>query len=506
MLRLMIVDDERAIREAIRSSIPWEELGIAVTGVYRNGVEAYDAILDEYPDIVLTDIKMPGLSGLELVARVTEAQLDTQFVILSGYAEFEFAKEAMRFGIRHYLLKPTNPEQIIGIMKEVCEACYQKRRLSALEHRHRRLAADIRHALMYGILTAALSTDEPLEDIIERNSQFLDVSNVNYELCTFFYTEQPDVERCMRLIEALHRKWGDGAALHVIYVNLALIIFFESYTGDYTELDAALAALPGSGSQTEYKRLSFPSLTGLLRHLIPRLLRFDTVRLLNGERSVELNNFSRLMRACDGQVGKLLEAGEPGRGAVLENISQLLSSIEDIRFLRLVASGMLMKFASLCGGPHAVIDSAVRTGFERTDNPAQLRETLIEKLSALSACRSAQDTAEEPELVRQIKRYVTDNLACSELSLKWLAENHLYMNVDYVSKQFALKTGEKFSAYLSRMRIERARELLLAGGAGHIYEVAAKVGCGNNPQYFSQIFKRAIGMTPSEYIHQQKTG
>ena len=106
MLRMIIVDDERTIRDALRIFLDWRKLGIEIIGDYKNGAEAFDAMLDDYPDIVLTDVKMPGLNGLELIERAHRAGMNTHFVILSGYAEFEFTKTAMKYGVRHYLLKP----------------------------------------------------------------------------------------------------------------------------------------------------------------------------------------------------------------------------------------------------------------------------------------------------------------------------------------------------------------------------------------------------------------
>ena len=103
-------------------------------------------------------------------------------------------------------------------------------------------------------------------------------------------------------------------------------------------------------------------------------------------------------------------------------------------------------------------------------------------------------------LADEIKKGVRRHLSDPSLSLKWLAENELYMNADYLSKQFTRQTGEKFSAYLARKRIERAKELLRGNSNEYIYSVAEQVGMGNNPQYFSQMFKRMTGKTPSEYI------
>ena len=119
MLKLLTADDEKTIRETIRSFINWEALDIEVVGTAKDGIEAYNMILDLYPDIVLTDIRMPGLSGLELIERMHKINKDMQFIILSGYNEFEYAKTAMQYGVRHYLLKPCSEQQIIDSIKEI---------------------------------------------------------------------------------------------------------------------------------------------------------------------------------------------------------------------------------------------------------------------------------------------------------------------------------------------------------------------------------------------------
>ncbi|MDD3336414.1 MAG: response regulator [Eubacteriales bacterium] len=491
MLRLLIVDDERAIRESIRDAIDWETLGISVVGLYKNGVEAYDAILDEYPDIVLTDIKMPGLSGLELIAKVKEAQLDTQFVILSGYAEFEFAKEAMRWGVRHYLLKPTQPEQITQIMEEVREECYQLRRRAA-ERAEQTPDAGMGQRLIRGLLTEALSGDAELSELLNRNQPFVDFENVNYEQITLLYVEPQHAEKCAAKAMELHEGWAKNVPLHMLYVNYALIFFFQSYTASYAQQDAALSAIRPAGQSLalEYEHTSYVNLSALLHELLPRLMRFDTVDLMSGMGVTRIHNDSRILREGGGLVTQLAQGDAEEREKALHRLTELLASATDVQFLRQMVSGFLVKYLMLRGETDALPDIA-RT--ESMEDAESLRALALDKLRELSVDADRQD------VVAQIKRYVRQNLSNSQLSLKWLAENRLYMNVDYLSKQFAQKTGEKFSAYLTRKRIERAKELLL-DSAGHVYDVADQVGCGNNPQYFSQIFRRAVGVTPTEFV------
>ncbi|NLP46944.1 MAG: helix-turn-helix domain-containing protein, partial [Epulopiscium sp.] len=110
------------------------------------------------------------------------------------------------------------------------------------------------------------------------------------------------------------------------------------------------------------------------------------------------------------------------------------------------------------------------------------------------------------DFIEKTLKYIDKHLSDSNLSLKWIAENYLYMNVDYLSKQFVKQTGYKFSHYLTSKRIEKAKQLLLESSTEKIYIIAEQVGCGNNPQYFSQIFKKYTGITPTEYIKKMDGG
>ena len=123
MLKLLIVEDEEIIYQTLARLMDWSSMQIELIGICQDGVDAYHMILDECPDIVMTDINMPGISGLELIERIHRTALDTRFVILSGYAEFDYAKRAMKSGVRHYLLKPCEEEQLRSALQEVAQEC-----------------------------------------------------------------------------------------------------------------------------------------------------------------------------------------------------------------------------------------------------------------------------------------------------------------------------------------------------------------------------------------------
>lgn len=119
MYKVLIADDERIAREGLKNSIHWERLGLTLCGVAKNGLEALALIQQELPDIVISDIKMPGLNGIELLEKVKPSHPNILFILLSAYGEFEFAQHAMRYGVKHYLLKPSNNDKIEQVLQNV---------------------------------------------------------------------------------------------------------------------------------------------------------------------------------------------------------------------------------------------------------------------------------------------------------------------------------------------------------------------------------------------------
>lgn len=331
MLKMILVDDEKIIRETISTFIDWNALGIEVVAVCKDGIEAFDAIVDEYPDIVMTDIKMPGLNGLELIEKVKSAELNVEFVILSGYGEFEFAQTAMQYGVQHYLLKPCNEDEIVAVMKKCIQNCQE-------------------------------NTAAKIDELIAQLS----------------FTQKEENQQLLEKLKSLMINQTDTESIKIFLLKLLM-----------------------KGSRNECCSLTNQQMS---------------------EYVVSLNNCS-----------------EP---KVLEK----------------------------------------------------------EMYHILDAMFPMDNSRRYTDCVDKIVSYVTGHLSDSNLSLKWIAENYLYMNADYVSKQFVKQTGSKFSAYLTDLRIAEAKKLLLTTHPESPYTIAEKVGFGNNPQYFSQIFKKNTGMTPSAYM------
>ena len=112
ILKVVIADDEVRICQLIQALIDWDSMGMKVVGIAHNGEEACEMVRQTQPDILITDIRMPGCSGLELVKRVKELDSALEVIIISGYAHFEYAQQAISYGVGHYLLKPVNKGEL----------------------------------------------------------------------------------------------------------------------------------------------------------------------------------------------------------------------------------------------------------------------------------------------------------------------------------------------------------------------------------------------------------
>ena len=505
MLKLIIADDERIIRETISNLIDWNSLGIELIGSCSDGIEAYNMILDESPDIVMTDIRMPGLSGLDLVERISQTDLNIQFIILSGFGEFEYAKTAMKYRVRHYLLKPCNEEQIIESMQEVIQEYYKTRAFLELQDRQRALTDNLHHSILSSIISEGVSQPESTHPVWESYSRFMDFYNTGYELCFLYYMEEEYLSTGLTAIYGYMKEHAPGIAIHSVYVMNTLMVFFESHQVSYDHLDSFFRNLGADDFPVhcEYRRQSFTNLSQLLESLLNKIRRYGIIYFMNRLQPVPICNYKNLMAEVEQLTMALTQAGDDQREALFEKLQVVLNDISNPDFIGQLAVSIILKIATISNScsPVEITNYLMRLNHE--DDPDTVRSILYENIHHL-LFQIPQSTQRYSAIVEKIMQYVEENLNNPNLTLKWIAENCLYMNVDYVSKRFIKETGQKFSHYLTNVRIQKAIALLSEEHSEQIQWIAEQVGCGNNPQYFSQIFKKNTGMTPSAYAKRVK--
>ena len=181
MYRLLIVDDEETEREGMAQFIAWEDYGIELAGTAWNGVEGYEMICRCSPDIVITDIKMPVMNGIELIKKTRRDFPDIEFIVLSGYGEYEFTSQAMEEGVRHYVLKPCVEAKIIEAVEKVKasieERRQQKNELAAYNHTIRKILPRAKEQVFYNLLMGREQIQEDYRLFIDRKSTRLNSSH-----------------------------------------------------------------------------------------------------------------------------------------------------------------------------------------------------------------------------------------------------------------------------------------------------------------------------------------
>jgi len=502
VLRLIIVDDEKIIRETISSIIDWESIGIELAGICKNGIEAYDMIIDEYPDIVLTDIKMPGLSGLELIEQIREIDSNIQFIILSGYGEFDFAKKAMQYGVRHYLLKPCNENQIIEVMKQVADDCYQLRAIEEVQENHKELKENLNNNIIRNIIMESLSHKDDLQTVIQQYEPYIDFTATHYQLYYLHYLTKDHLEPSIKMIRTFLAKVAPGVVPHFVYVTNTLLLFMELENNLHDTLMIFLNNLNFKNQlvsiEPGYKY--FTNLYDLLENILIKISRHELVYLIHNHHLITAYNHNSLFVKTNHILNKFSLKKEFNQELFLLEIKETLAEINDGNLLRAVITTLLIKVTSMNLIPFSPLH--ITDFLLEINNISGCHAILKEFLDKFSSHINTQPISKPQykDFIEKTLQYVDKNLSNPKLSLKWIAENLLYMNVDYLSKQFIKETGYKFSYYLTNKRIEKAKKLLLNDNMENIYTVAHQVGCGNNPQYFSQIFKKHTGMTPTAYI------
>lgn len=501
MLKLLIVDDEEIICNTIASLIDWSSLGISLIGTCLDGVEAYHTILDESPDIVMTDIRMPGISGLELIERISHTDLNTQFIILSGYGEFEYAKSAMRCGVRHYLLKPCDENQIIECIRDVIQDCQEALQSEELQKNQNLLLKNYQQTLVHNIIREGISLPELPDSFFQSYEHYINLRNTPYQFCCLYYLEGSNLENCLSTITSYFSSHAPNLKIYEIYVHNVLILFFANYGSDYQSMDCFLEGIsfPGQSTSIVYERTSYPDLRSLLEMLIQRLKRFDTLYFIDNNRMIPTFNFGHLVLKINQLIPTLLSEEKMDSAAACDELKNLLDSVSSKDFLMQLADNLTISLATqisaytLSDINQFLYDLHYKTELE------DIRMCTMKKVREIIASKSP-EKEHYSDFIEKLLEYLKEHVAEPDLTLKWIAENYLYMNVNYVSRCFLKETGQKFSAYLMNLRVQKAKEIFATKDTEKIQNVAELVGCGNNPYYFSKIFKKSTGMTPSAYV------
>lgn len=492
-MKLLIVDDERFICETISNFIDWRKYQIDVLPPCYNGLDAYDVIVDELPEIVITDIRMPGIDGLELVKRTKEMGLETEFIVLSGFGEFEYAREAMQYGVKNYLLKPCNEEQIIEAVKQSMDSYSEMRQLRRLKDRRFASIGNMIHNTLSSMIDDILYHNKTYDEIARAYEPYIDLQGEPYRLTTI---EHLDANSTTSFLGRL-REHCAGRISHTslfgVYMQQTFFLFTQDFTlkeGEIPDLVTAISQNPPPKATEE----SYPHLYALLATLLPKIKAADGVYYLGDFNLNYSCNYSTVSEQLSARYGRYQKGDEDAK----EEILTLFHNLADLQYLKLLSSSFIHRITS--GNPEASSLGIQEwlLDIDKEEDLDLLKEKVIKKVN--QALDLHTQKSKLSDVVRQVCHLVHENIADPNITLKSITDNYLFMNVDYVSRKFRQEMDMKFSKYLTTTRIEKAKELLRHDPHMRIQDIAEKTGYYNNPHYFSKIFKKETGQTPSEFV------
>ena len=253
---------------------------------------------------------------------------------------------------------------------------------------------------------------------------------------------------------------------------------------------------------SEYKSLSFSNLSDMLQELVPHIKRYDSIYYTSNIDTnifTTLNNYQNIIKEPQDLISEIFSDDKMQYQTHLISLMSLLSSVSNLDFLKQLATSVTITAISKSRTFDMEEISNFLIYIEHEDSSSEIRRQL--ELHIEHCYNHYLSGSTTISLSSKIKQIVEQHYGNPNLSLKWISENCLFMNVDYLSKRFLKETGNKFSKYLIDYRIFKAKQIMATSGTDYsIQQIADLIGCGNNPQYFSQIFKKSTGITPSKYM------
>lgn len=530
MIRVLVADDEPKVAQLICNLVDWPALDMEVCGVAQNGIEALEMIQSHGPDIVITDIRMPGCDGLELIRRAKEHSPALSFVIISGYRHFEYAQNAIRYGVSDYLLKPVNKEELTETLEKMrFEYLKRHRQLSGLQQMELRQKADAerQRAGLFALLNGP-PVAGPMLETINRDYHF--EMRPGRFLAVLIKVDGSFDEINAEGLELLRKKTLGmaGDALGPLCFEHAFV--FEGTTArgllNYAEAqsEAVRKALHGLLSELRVQNSVFPgavftiamgfeanepaglwaSAQSAAYTLAQRLVEKNGRLLLPVKGEANPERCAALLAAGSRQLEAALDVMDEERaaGAIAQFCQSVLEdgalSGQDVLYLAREMCDTYLRMARNLGlgvaeGPAVAEEFAQRV--DMCGSAAQVLDCLAGTVAAslAAALRLRREADSKP--ITNAKQFMLQHYA-SPITLEQVAEQAGF-NTSYFSTLFKKETGKNFSEYLLELRMTRAKELLRDTKLP-VAQICDEVGY-SDLKYFTQNFKKFTGVKPGEF-------
>lgn len=504
-MRILIVEDEMKIRTGMAKLIT-AHTDHVVIGEAKNGQEGLEFIYKFHPELVITDIRMPVMDGLEMLACMREAGIQSYCVVLSGYSEFEYAQEAIRYGVEAYLLKPLAPEDVIGMLDSVQNKIAQQQRQQE----------QTKEGLLRSILLGGKADYGKEIELLKKLGGFSE--QIPYYLIGIYVgnTSVNYPERISQIMGKIFRAEKNGQCDWVMLEHIQQVFCLVQGEISRANLIYEISLRAYRMLKEEEEPVWAMEQMNALSDIADakeRIQILQTYGMRLGYRQVLTEEVVRTLEMQDYRYPQNTETAIKnaifrGTGEQLQNFCRQFQ--QEVRRLHCEPKYVKRAYQKLLHSVSHILqetDSVVFKAVEDLDPERQIVEavTLGEMEYTLNrVVQIIQELRDKKEDIRNfailkainyIKEHYSENISLDQLA------DYLEMTPEYLSTLFNREMGINFSTFLKQFRISHAKRLL-KGSDKKIYEIAIEVGY-NDPKYFNRVFKEVMGISPGDYRQQE---
>ncbi|MDO4649664.1 MAG: response regulator [Eubacteriales bacterium] len=525
MYRLVIVDDEQTIRNGMCHYIDWNSLGFEVVADFEDGKETLEYIKDHPVDVIMTDIEMAEVTGIELARHVWENHLPQKVVILSGYREFEYARKAIEYNVEHYLLKPIRLDElneVFGKIKgELDKQQKEKQEKSNREKELQEILPELQEQFWTALLVGGLPYNEKV--LHKKALLGLDfdadlpcaVVNVQMEIqesASQNYYQQRDNR--YNLLNNIFASGSREFQFYPVYISadtLKVVVTnnepiqredFEKRLGAVLEEKKnAVAVLLTLKIEMQVEDI-FANLSEMAKKCSTLQMH---VKEESGEKVLlESQDQERLQQKYRLVMELIDDSDFEGLEEIIENLF-----FEFRKFPLSVLQKILVDLFSMLSRKFMKMGDDLwkavsgRVDYQRILKAADVAEekkVCLEMMQEINQIVKGHQNQVSRNVIDRTVIYMKEHFG-EDISLEVLADSY-YLNPTYFSRMFRQYMGVTFTDYLVELRMKEAKRLLLLGKF-KVYEVSQKVGYKSD-KYFCRVFKQYTGQSPTEFCQTRK--
>ena len=526
MIKLVIVDDEKMIREGLIKYIPWNDLGISIVESAGDGFEALTVVARLQPDIILCDIKMPDMNGIELANKIKDILPECKIIFLSAYTDKEYLKSAIHLKAVSYLEKPVNREELKSAITDAVQAIIDEKNRKAVDV-DIMLQLDESNTILKEKLALDIISRQNTPDEVERRLRALQLDMplngdfvtaiVKLDIQTDFAInmQQNQKEQILKSVESVYVSPQIKHIAGFKEINYILILFYgKEISNSYFSIELLMNLI---NSINDVLGIKISLFMGIGKHVdsiadIQESYRTAVIALQKqffvGYNNViifdEKNENSYILSETlvkqlveclkENGKGKAINLIRDFNGELKKSTNSLVNNIKDIFFKMLLS---LNKFAeefniNIAEGNNE--SDFLWEKISRFSVLTEIEEYMIDRIEFVFSKLNTMDNMGQN--VFNIMKYIQEHYYEENLTINTIA-HHIYLTSTYICMIFKNKTGKTINQYITEVRIEKAKELLREEKL-KLLEISHRVGYQSS-KHFTKTFKKIVGINPSDF-------